>query len=256
MPSSLRGTMVRLRLVVPALPVLLMSAQPVLLAGEVEIPEWLRPAHEQMLKRRHHMKLAKPVLDLVPQNFDSVIQSINRTTIVAFGAPWCGHTRRIMGRYEEMAQRFTGTVDFGMIDVDAFPELKETLPHATLPAFFVLTPSSQGRPVAKFFGPRLPDVVEVWVGLWTGGRPLTVEPAWRATLTAYHIVISGLVALLDLVGVEPTDHGSGGGPLRDGGTLGVAGLVVGGLAALALLVALSACCCRRRARADGERKWQ
>jgi len=82
---------------------------------------------------------ASNVLDLVPDNFDSVIGN-GKPGLVEFFAPWCGHCKNLAPIYEQLADAFTHAKDKVIIakvdadgegrplgqkyDVNGFPTLK------------------------------------------------------------------------------------------------------------------------------------
>eukprot|EP00418_Pyrodinium_bahamense_P097029 CAMPEP_0179025076 /NCGR_PEP_ID=MMETSP0796-20121207/7790_1 /TAXON_ID=73915 /ORGANISM="Pyrodinium bahamense, Strain pbaha01" /LENGTH=248 /DNA_ID=CAMNT_0020721069 /DNA_START=60 /DNA_END=806 /DNA_ORIENTATION=+ len=212
------------------------------------LPEWLRPAHQQMQARKERMKLAEPVLDLTGENFEEELNRTGRPIVVAFVVKWCPYCKRIGPAFEDMAWRFNQTLRIGIVDFEAYPELRKGFAKGGLPLIFFVQRSSTGRSVVKFFGPRRRDVVETWISLKSGAGPVELPFAWRVALMAYHIAVSLLAQLLTALDIEPTDSGSAGGPLDDGGTLGVAALVVAAISLVLILVPLICCCCCRAPR--------
>jgi len=62
------------------------------------------------------------VLDLVPNNFDSVVLNSGKPALVEFFAPWCGHCKNLAPVYEELATKFEsqgGKVTIAKVDADA-----------------------------------------------------------------------------------------------------------------------------------------
>eukprot|EP01029_Cantina_marsupialis_P021019 TRINITY_DN499_c0_g1_i1.p1 TRINITY_DN499_c0_g1~~TRINITY_DN499_c0_g1_i1.p1 ORF type:complete len:346 (-),score=120.56 TRINITY_DN499_c0_g1_i1:80-1117(-) len=75
------------------------------------------------LKRRVH-KTPTPVVELRPDNFDSIVIP-EKTVFVKFFAPWCGHCKRLAPIYEELARAFAGedSVVIAEANVEAHQEL-------------------------------------------------------------------------------------------------------------------------------------
>ena len=69
---------------------------------------------------------ASSVLDLIPDNFDSVVLESNKPALVEFFAPWCGHCKNLAPVYEELAQNFDfakDKVSIAKVDADAEKDL-------------------------------------------------------------------------------------------------------------------------------------
>lgn len=65
---------------------------------------------------------ASSVLDLVPDNFDSVVLKSGKPALVEFFAPWCGHCKTLAPIYEELATGFESSKDkvtIAKVDADA-----------------------------------------------------------------------------------------------------------------------------------------
>ncbi|EON69878.1 hypothetical protein W97_09142 [Coniosporium apollinis CBS 100218] len=69
---------------------------------------------------------ASAVIDLTPDNFDSIVLKSGKPALVEFFAPWCGHCKTLAPVYEELAQNFESVKDkvtIAKVDADDHKEL-------------------------------------------------------------------------------------------------------------------------------------
>ncbi|PGH05368.1 protein disulfide-isomerase domain [Helicocarpus griseus UAMH5409] len=81
------------------------------------------------------------VLDLIPENFDSVVLKSGKPGLVEFFAPWCGHCKNLAPVYDELADAFayaSDKVHISKVDADE---------HRSLGKRFGV----QGFPTLKWF---------------------------------------------------------------------------------------------------------
>ena len=59
-----------------------------------------------------------PVVQLNGSNFKKEVLDIEKPTLVAFTAPWCGHCQKLVPEYEKAASTLAGIIKFANIDCD------------------------------------------------------------------------------------------------------------------------------------------
>jgi len=74
----------------------------------------------------------KPVKVLVGKNFNQVVNSTEKNTLVMFYAPWCGHCKKLEPLWEELAEKYKESVDVVIAKMDA---TKNELEHIRVRAF-------------------------------------------------------------------------------------------------------------------------
>ncbi|TLD25419.1 hypothetical protein PspLS_05912 [Pyricularia sp. CBS 133598] len=101
------------------------------------------------------------VLEITGKNYKDLVANSNKTTILEFFAPWCGHCKNLKPAYEKAAKNLEGLAKVAAIDCDdeankqfcgsmgiqGFPTLKIVRP-----------PLNKGKPLVEDYnGPRSPS---------------------------------------------------------------------------------------------------
>lgn len=98
---------------------------------------------------------AGKVVEIDQQQFSQLIANINaddwkflgkRPAVVDFNATWCGPCRQLAPILDELAQQYSGQVDFYSIDIDKNRELAQALGIQGIP-FLIICPTT-GEPNA------------------------------------------------------------------------------------------------------------
>jgi len=214
-----------------------------------EIAPWLIPTQMKINLKKERIIFKKPLLDLTPDNFEQETQNRSSSIVVGFFSKRCSWCKRTLPGFEQIAQLTEGQQRCGGVDVDAYgEELSRPLGVTNIPAFIAWVPGASGPTTAKYFGPHTSDDIQIWACMQLG-VPCSHLPMWKRLLwVVVHTAVGSLAHVMRGLGIKVTDHGSGGGPLRDGGTLGFAGLIIGigCVTALAFVLVLWCCLCRQR----------
>jgi thiol-disulfide isomerase/thioredoxin len=202
---------------------------------------------------KNRLAFAAPVLDLIPENYEAETRENTNAIVLGFFTPTCELCKQLHPVFEELAAFHEGTLRFGAVDDFAFPEIGKKLGvkrvAQNLPAFVYMKPK-WGVSRVKYYGLRTADDLDAWISYQAevnSRLPLWKLMAW----SAFHALVEALVAAFEVLEVEPTDFGSGGGPLSFGGNLGYAifmlacVLIYVGVAMVILAMAVMGCgCCR------------
>ncbi|QIW95360.1 hypothetical protein AMS68_000878 [Peltaster fructicola] len=100
---------------------------------------------------------ASAVIDLTPDNFDSVVLKSGKPALVEFFAPWCGHCKTLAPIYEELATAFESSKDkvvIAKVDADEHKDLGRKF-------------GVQGFPTLKWFDGKSKDPID-----YSSGRDL------------------------------------------------------------------------------------
>jgi len=120
--------------------------------------------------------IASDVIDLTPQNFDSVVLKGGKPALVEFFAPWCGHCKNLAPVYEELATNFKHAADkvvVAKVDADNHKDLGKKF-------------GVQGFPTLKWFDGKSDKPSE-----YEGGRDLESLAKWITDKTGIRPKVKG-----------------------------------------------------------------
>lgn len=93
--------------------------------------------------------MAKNVLELTDNNFDSEVLKSSEPVLVDFWAPWCGPCRMIAPVVEELAGEYAGAVKVGKVNIDDNPNAAMNYGVSSIPTIMVF---KGGEVVDRFVG--------------------------------------------------------------------------------------------------------
>lgn len=68
---------------------------------------------------------SKLIVELTPDNWDAQVAKSKNYWVVAFYAPWCGHSKKLVPEFEKVAKLLSGMVNLGAVDADKYPEFRK-----------------------------------------------------------------------------------------------------------------------------------
>ena len=97
--------------------------------------------------------MSKPVT-IEESNFDEVVLKAETPVLVDFWAPWCGPCRMVAPVVEELANEYTGKVEFAKVNVDNAPVLASSYGVMSIPTLIVF---KDGKPANQVIGFKSKD---------------------------------------------------------------------------------------------------
>lgn len=126
---------------------------------------------------------ASSVVDLTPDNFDSVVNG-NKNVFVEFFAPWCGHCKNLAPVWDELGEALKKESDvvIAKVDADAHKDLGSRYGVSGFPTLKLF---KKGDDVAKpvdFNGGRELDELITFVNDATGSKGRVNKPVTKVTV--------------------------------------------------------------------------
>jgi protein disulfide-isomerase A6 len=132
------------------------------------------------------------VVELTPNNFDSMVINSPNIWIVEFYAPWCGHCRSLVPEYKKLATALKGIVKVGAVDASE---------HQSLGGRY----SVSGFPTVKIFGANK-------------NSPVDYQGERKAESMAAQAMSVARETVMGRMGKKGSSGGGGGGRGNEGGS--------------------------------------
>ncbi len=94
--------------------------------------------------------MAEP-LSVTKDNFDQAVLKSSLPILVDFWAAWCGPCRAVAPVVEELANEYSGKVNFAKLNVDENPELAQKYGVMSIPTLILF---KAGQPAQRMVGMR------------------------------------------------------------------------------------------------------
>ncbi len=94
--------------------------------------------------------MSKPIA-VDDSNFDQVVLKSKKPVLVDFWAAWCGPCRMVAPVVDELAEEYTGKIDFAKVDVDQNPKIAGQFAVMSIPTLVLF---KNGKPVTNLVGFR------------------------------------------------------------------------------------------------------
>ena len=91
----------------------------------------------------------KVTFEITAQNFEERILRSPLPVLVDFWAEWCPPCKMIAPYVEAIAAKYTGRLNVGKVDVDAFPQISERYDVYGMPTLIVF---QNGQPIQRIVG--------------------------------------------------------------------------------------------------------
>jgi len=130
---------------------------------------------------------ASRVVDLTPDNFDSVVDG-SKDVFVEFFAPWCGHCKTLAPEYEVVADAFAkeNSVVIAKVDADAHRDLGSKFDVHGFPTLKFFPKGNKDTP-ELYEGGRTADNIVEFINRKAGTRGRVVKaPSAVVDLTAFN----------------------------------------------------------------------
>ena len=94
------------------------------------------------------MSKPSPVED---SNFEQMVLQAEKPVLVDFWATWCQPCRMIAPMLDELAEEYTGKINFVKLDVDQNPKTATNYGVMSIPTLIIF---KEGKPVSQLVGVR------------------------------------------------------------------------------------------------------
>ncbi|SFU74165.1 thioredoxin [Xenorhabdus koppenhoeferi] len=89
------------------------------------------------------------LIELFENNFDDVVTSNTKISVVRFWAPWCGPCRMVAPIFEKLSEDMGKSATFGEVDIDEAPSIAARYGIRSIPTTVVF---KDGKPVDALVG--------------------------------------------------------------------------------------------------------
>jgi len=123
------------------------------------------------------------VVDLTPDNFDSVIDG-SKNVFVEFFAPWCGHCKNLAPVWDELGEAMKNQKDvvIAKVDADGHKELGSKFGVSGFPTLKLFKKGADVSAPSDYSGGRDIDDLVKFVNTETGSAGRTAKPVSKVTV--------------------------------------------------------------------------